>query len=128
IIPTFIHETNKFINDVPEIVSNLERRIGDITGSRPGEVGDKIQHFLRGYSNRPERLIGPITSIGLSVAGIVAAIVLMLITAYYMAAQPKPLIDGALRLMPPSRRDHALHVMERLRSAWIGWMRGVGVH
>lgn len=128
IIPTFVNETNKFIDHVPGIVTNLERRIGDITGSRPSEVGDKIQHFLRGYSNRPERLIGPITSIGLSVAGIVAAIVLMLITAYYMAAQPKPLIDGALRLVPPSRRDHALHVMERLRGAWIGWIRGVGVH
>jgi predicted PurR-regulated permease PerM len=128
IIPTFIDETNKFIDDVPGIVTNLEERVGDITGSKPSEVGDKIQDFLRGYSDRPERLIGPITSIGLSVAGVVAAIILMLITAYYMAAQPKPLIEGALRLVPPSRRDHALYVMERLRGAWIGWMRGVGVH
>jgi hypothetical protein len=34
-------------------------------------------------------------------------------------------VDGLVRLVPPSRRRHARHVMERLRSAWIGWMQGV---
>ena len=128
IIPAFIHETNKFVNDVPGIVSNLERRVGDVTGNRPSEIGDKVQHFLRGYTDRPERLIGPITSIGFSVAGVFAATVLILITAFYMAASPRPLIEGVLRLIPPERRDHALHVMERLRAAWIGWMQGVVIH
>jgi predicted PurR-regulated permease PerM len=128
IIPTFVDETNQFIDDVPGIVSDLERQIGDITGNRPSEVGDSIQTFLRRYSDHPQRLIGPITSIGLSLAGVAAAILLMLITAYYMAAQPQPLINGALRLVPPARRDHALYVMERLRLAFIGWMRGVAIH
>jgi predicted PurR-regulated permease PerM len=35
------------------------------------------------------------------------------------------LIHGMLRLFPPERRDHAQHVMSRLRNAWIGWMQGV---
>ena len=52
----------------------------------------------------PERLIGPITSIGLSVAGVFGALIVILITAYYMAVRPQPLVDGALRLVPPSRR------------------------
>jgi predicted PurR-regulated permease PerM len=63
-----------------------------------------------------------------SLAGVAGAILLILITAYYMAARPQPLIDGALRLVPPARRDHAMYVMERLRSAWIGWMQGVVIH
>jgi predicted PurR-regulated permease PerM len=60
-----------------------------------------------------------------SVAGVAAAIILILITAYYMAVRPQPLIQGTLRLFPPNRREHALVVMQRLRSAWIGWMQGV---
>jgi predicted PurR-regulated permease PerM len=128
IIPTFVHETNKFVDDVPGIVDNLEKRIGKATGDRPGEVGDKVQTFLRRYTNKPERLIGPITSIGLSLAGVAAAIVLILITAYYMAARPQPLVEGVIRLVPPARRNHALYVMERLRAAWIGWMQGVVIH
>jgi predicted PurR-regulated permease PerM len=128
IIPTFVNETNHFVDDVPRIVDNLEKTAGNVTGDRPGEVGDKVQTFLRGYTDKPERLIGPITSIGFSVAGVFAAIVLILITAYYIAVRPEPLVSGALRLVPPSRRDHARFIMERLRSAWVGWMQGVVVH
>jgi predicted PurR-regulated permease PerM len=128
IIPTFVDETNHFVDDVPRIVDNLEKTAGNVTGDRPGEVGDKVQSFLRRYTDKPERLIGPITSIGFSVAGVFAAIVLILITAYYIAVRPEPLVNGALRLVPPSRRDQARHIMERLRSAWVGWMQGVVVH
>ena len=47
IIPTFIDQTNKFVDDVPTIVHDLEQTVGDITGDRPSEVGDKVQDFLR---------------------------------------------------------------------------------
>ncbi len=125
IIPTFVDQANQFIDDVPGIVTDLEHTVGDITGDRPGEVGNKVQNFLRRYTDKPERLIGPITSIGFSVAGVLAAMLVMLLTAYYMAVRPQPLIEGALRLVPPSRREHALHIMRRLRGAYIGWMQGV---
>jgi predicted PurR-regulated permease PerM len=125
IIPTFIDQANAFVDDVPTIVHDLEETVGDITGNRPGEVGDSIQEFLQRYTDEPERLIGPITSIGLSVAGVFGALIVILITAYFMAVRPRPLVDGMLRLVPPSRRRHARHVMERLRAAWIGWMKGV---
>ena len=125
IIPTFVDQVNEFVDDVPAIVHDLEQTVGDITGDRPSEVGDSIQEFLQRYTDNPERLIGPITSIGLSVAGILGALVVMLITAYYMAVRPQPLVNGALRLVPPSRRRHARTVMDRLRTAWIGWMKGV---
>jgi predicted PurR-regulated permease PerM len=125
IIPTFVDQVNKFVDDVPTIVDDLEQTVGDITGSRPSEVGDEVESFLRRYTDKPERLIGPITSIGLNVAGVLAAIIVMLITAYYMAVRPQPLVEGALRLVPPSRREHARTVMDRLRTSWIGWMQGV---
>ena len=125
IIPTFIDQANEFVDDVPAIVHDLEETVGDITGNRPSEVGDSVQDFLQRYTDKPERLIGPITSIGLSVAGVLGALVLILLTAYYMAVRPEPLVSGALRLVPPSRRRHARMVMDRLRTAWIGWMQGV---
>ena len=127
VIPTFIDQVNEFVDDVPTIVHDLESTIGDITGDRPSEVGDSIQEFLQRYTDEPERLIGPITSIGFSVAGVFGALIVMLITAYFMAVRPQPLVDGLLRLVPPTRRRHARFVMERLRTAWIGWMKGVAV-
>jgi predicted PurR-regulated permease PerM len=125
IIPTFVHETNQFVDQVPGIVTDLEKTVGNVTGDRPGEVGDKIQRYLQRYTDHPQRLIGPVTSIGVSVAGVAGALIIMLITAYYIAVRPQPLVDGALRLVPPRRRVHAREVMDRLRAAWIGWMQGV---
>jgi predicted PurR-regulated permease PerM len=125
IIPTFVHETNDFVDQVPGLVDDLEKTVGSVTGDRPSEVGDKVQRYLKRYTDNPQRLIGPITSIGLSVAGVAGALILMTITAYYIAVRPQPLVDGALRMVPPNRRVHAREVMDRLRSAWIGWMQGV---
>src|SRR6266550_3283778 len=35
IIPTFVNETNHFVDDVPRIVDNLEKTVGNVTGDRP---------------------------------------------------------------------------------------------
>ena len=125
LIPPFIDESNQFVDDVPGIVDNLRDKIHDVTGAKPGEIGDRVQDFAQRYTDDPAKLIGPITAIGLNVAGVLGALVLMLITAFYMAVRPGPLVEGMLRLLPPDRRAHGRFVLERLRRAWIGWMQGV---
>jgi predicted PurR-regulated permease PerM len=125
IIPPFIDETNAFVDDVPGIVDDLRDQVHDVTGAKPDDIADSVQKFAERYTDDPGRLIGPITSIGLSVAGIAGALVLILLTAYYMAINPEPLLDGIRRLAPPDHRHEVDHIMRRLRSSWIGWMRGV---
>jgi predicted PurR-regulated permease PerM len=125
VIPPFIDETNQFADDAPRIIDDLRDQIEDATGAEPGEVADRVEEFVQDYTDDPARLIGPITSIGVSVAGIVGALILMLITAYYMALRPEPLLEGVERLVPPTGRPTARRVMTRLRSAWVGWMQGV---
>jgi predicted PurR-regulated permease PerM len=125
LIPPFVDQTNQFVDDVPSIVKDLEKVYADVTGQSSGEVGDKVQRFFERYTDEPDRLIGPLTSIGLNVAGILGALVLILITAYYMAIRPEPLVDGLVRLAPPPRREHLREVLGRIRTSWIGWMEGV---
>jgi predicted PurR-regulated permease PerM len=125
LIPPFVDQTNQFVDDVPAIVKDLERVYADVTGQSTGEVGNKVQRFFERYTNEPDRLIGPLTSIGLNVAGILGALVLILITSYYMAIRPDPLVDGLVRLAPPPRREHMRQVLGRIRASWIGWMEGV---
>jgi predicted PurR-regulated permease PerM len=127
LIPPFIDQTNEFVNDVPGIVDDLEGYYADLTGQDASEVGDTVEEFVEKWTDDPQRLIGPITSIGLSLAGVLAALLLIMITAYYMAVRPDPLVNGLVSLAPPSRREHVRHVLDRLRGAWIGWMQGVGV-
>ena len=127
LIPPFVDQSDEFVQAVPGIVTDLEEVYADVTGEDPGKVGDKVQNFVERYTDEPERLIGPITSIGLNVAGVLGALVLILITAYYMAVRPEPLVNGMLALFTPRRRSHARHVLMRIRRAWIGWMEGVAI-
>jgi predicted PurR-regulated permease PerM len=125
LIPPFVDQTNQFVDDVPSMAKDLEKVYADVTGQNVGEVGDKVQHFFERYTQQPDRLIGPLTSIGLNVAGVLGALVLILITSFYMAIRPDPLVDGLVRLAPPPRRAHVRHVLARIRQSWIGWMEGV---
>jgi predicted PurR-regulated permease PerM len=127
LIPPFVDQTNQFVDDVPSIVHNLEDLYADVTGQNSSEVGDKVQNFVERYTDEPDRLIGPLTSIGLNVAGILGALVLILITAYYMAIRPEPLVEGLVRLAPPPRREHLRVVLARIRQSWIGWLEGVAI-
>jgi predicted PurR-regulated permease PerM len=122
-----VDQTNRFVDDVPRIVHNLEDVYADVTGQNSSDVGDKVQSFVERYTDQPDRLIGPLTSIGLNVAGILGALVLILITAYYMAIRPEPLVNGLVRLFPPPRREHVRFVLGRIRQSWIGWLEGVAI-
>jgi predicted PurR-regulated permease PerM len=127
VIPAFVDQTEDFVNSVPGIVQSLEDRVRDVTHERPSELGDRVQEFAQRYTDNPAKLIGPITSIGLGLAGVLGGLVLILVTACFMAARPQPLVTGALRLFPPGRRPNVERVMYRLRESWIGWLQGVVV-
>ena len=122
VIPSFVDQTEEFVDQVPATVDSLRERLNDAGG--PG-TGAEAQQFVERYTDNPQELIGPLASIGLNVAGVLAAIALILITAYYMAVNPAPLLSGIQSLFPPSRREWARAVMARLRSSWVGWMQGV---
>jgi predicted PurR-regulated permease PerM len=127
VIPSFVDQVDKFVAESPHIVSSLEHKVQDVTGAKPADVGQSVQNFLQGYVDNPQRLIGPLASIGATVASMVGALVLVLLTAVFIAVRPEPLVNGTLRLFPLDRRDDAARVMRRLREAWIGWMQGLAV-
>ena len=127
VVPPIVGQLQDFIDRVPEVVDRLAEGIGGIIGSPPERAGEQAQKSLQKVVDSPIDLLGPIASIGIGALGVASAALVILLTAFYMAAQPQPLVDGLLRVFPPARRDWALGVMERLRESWVGWMRGVAI-
>lgn len=125
VIPPFADQTEAFVAEVPGVVDSLEGEADDLAGASGEGTGTDIQEFFERYTDDPTRLIGPLASVGLGVAGILGAMLLVLITAYYVAIRPEPLVEGIASLVPPQRREWARGVMDRIRAAWIGWMQGV---
>jgi predicted PurR-regulated permease PerM len=127
VIPPLVTEIENFVGDVPGIVTDLRGRFREATGAQQSKAGTDVQTYLQGYVDKPGKLIGPLTSLGLGVAGALGSLLVILITSYYVALNPQPLVEGGLRLFPPARREWARRVAERLRESYIGWLRGVVV-
>src|SRR5205807_9436549 len=104
---------------------NVLHKVHAVTGSSERSISTKVTNFVKGYTDHPTKLIGPLESVGAGLVGAIAAVIVLIITAIYMAISPRPLVDNIVRLAPPDRRPHAYQILERLRAAWIGWLRGL---
>lgn len=125
VIPPFVDQTQEFVDSVPGTLEDLEGEAADAFGISPAEVGQNVQQYLQKFTEDPGSLIGPLAQIGLSVVGILGALIFMLLTAFYIAVNPQPLVNGLLSLFPPGRREAANQLTLRLRTAWVGWLQGV---
>jgi predicted PurR-regulated permease PerM len=125
VIPPFVDQTQEFVDSVPGTIEDLEGEVADALGISTAEVGANVQEFLQRYTDDPGSLVGPLAQIGLSVVGILGALIFMLLTAFYIAVNPKPLVNGIFALFPPGRREAASHLTLRLQTAWVGWLQGV---
>ena len=123
LVPSFIDEGRQLVDSLPSTVSSLERKLHHATGSRSS--GDSLKRWINSYTDHPRRLLGPATAVGTTVAGIVASVVVVLLTAVFSAITPKPLRDGAVRLVPPPRRGDVSRLLDRLADAYVGWLRGL---
>lgn len=126
-VPVFSHQVNQFVDSLPSITDSLRHRLAGLTGTSPTKIGTQIQHFVDGYTQHPTKLLGPLESLGASLATALAATVVVLLTALYTAIHPQPLRDGMVRMVPPARRLGAERVLDRLRAAYLGWLRGLAL-
>lgn len=123
--PAFGHEVDQFSNALPGIVEDLRRQIGHVTKSSPNQAGARLQHFVQGFTQHPDKLLGPVASVGQGIASAIGAAVVLLVTAVYTAALPDSLTAGAIRLFSPPRRPQIRNVLSRLASTYMGWLRGL---
>jgi predicted PurR-regulated permease PerM len=126
LLPPLIDQGRTLITDAPHLIRAAEVKLSSVTGDRPGHVAAQLQRDLTTLVHDPSQLLGPITTIGASVATIVGGVVIGVITAYYIAAQPEPLTNALLSLFSVEARPQAEATLGRIRSAWLGWLRGLG--
>ena len=127
IVPAFVDQVKGFANTLPHTIDRTERYIHGLTGVNKQTLSNDVTHFVQGYTHHPEKLIAPLESVGLSVVGIVAGLVVVIITSLYIAISPGPLTDGILQLLPSERRQMARRVMARIATSWLGWLQAIAI-
>jgi predicted PurR-regulated permease PerM len=127
LLPPLIDQGRTLINAAPHLLRLAEVKLGSVTGDRPGHVAAQLQRDLTTFVHNPSQLLGPITTIGASVVTIIGGVVIGVITAYYIAARPEPLTNGLLSLFSDDARSEAEETLQRIRAAWLGWLRGLAI-
>lgn len=127
VVPPFVDQVGTFVQQLPDTITRFEHALNHAFGLKPGTVATGVQKFADRYTQHPGRLLGPLSSIGLGVATGIGAVVVVLISALYAAINPAPLVRGLIRLLPPPKRPDATAVLERIRVAWLGWLRGMAL-
>src|SRR5262249_48565909 len=124
IVPTFVDEGRQLVNTLPDTVRSLQDKLHHLTGNNRSS-GDSLKRWINGYTQHPDRLLGPATMVGSTLAGILAGAIVVLLTAVFSAIRPEPLREGFVRIFPPPRRPDLLRLLDRLADAYVGWLRGL---
>lgn len=127
LVPRFVSQADRLVDAAPGIAHQLEIKLAQITGSKPGHVATQLQSTVTSYVKQPSHLLGPLESAGLSVATVIGGIVIGIMVAFFIAVSPEDLRRGCVALFPPPRRALADATMERIGSAWRGWLRGLAI-
>ncbi len=127
VIPSFIAQVRQFAQRLPVILNSVDRYIHGLAGNNTRSLSAQLSGFVQGYLHHPDRLVGPVEQIGLTALGILLMLLLIILAAFLIALNPNLLVNGFLRLVPGTRRAAAQDVMDRVRSAWLGWMTAVGL-
>lgn len=109
---------------IPEIVESVKRELGQSEfGSRVVALAESSGMFSYGDGQFLGRGLGLIGS----TFGAMANVLIVLFFAVFMAAQPKPYIDGALHLVPRGRRKRAREVLSEIGEALRRWLVGQSI-
>jgi len=119
IIPSLAQQSGELIDTLPQAAEEGLDWLSGLTGMPEGQITD---HMTAAVSAVVDADL--VTAIGIGIFSGIAGILLILVTALYIAMRPAPLRSGLVRLFPPSRRDWVENVMERLRVSWLGWLKG----
>jgi predicted PurR-regulated permease PerM len=124
ILPPLVDQVSGVIDQLPNAINKLQRGLRDI-GIHTKDAGTTVRDFVRNFQKHPEKLLGPVTDVGVSILGSVVLFLIVIVNAVFMATNPGPLLRGTLALFPNTEHPRVRRTLERIRSAWLAWIGGV---
>jgi predicted PurR-regulated permease PerM len=106
---------------IPEIIEAFKQKLGESElGTRVLALGESSGLFAGGDGQFIGRGLGLIGS----TFGAIANLLIVIFFAVFMAAQPRPYVEGTLFLVPRRRRDRAREVLYEIGNVLRRWLVG----
>jgi predicted PurR-regulated permease PerM len=86
-------------------------------------IGDDLVAQLRGYAPKMEQVVGIVESTLANIGSAITGLVIVLVAALYLAAQPRLYVDGLIAMMPAEARSRATDTVNAVRAALTSWLK-----
>jgi predicted PurR-regulated permease PerM len=123
VAPAMAQQATALARGVPQIVAGLQARASTILAGYP-EVEERIRADAGTHlAAWAVGLLGDVWSYGFSLLGALLLGLLLLSIVIYLVSNPRPLLEGYVRAMPPHLRGPAARAFARSSDATVGWMK-----
>ena len=117
VLPRLVHEVPQFIDQLPALLGQIVARASDYLQGQP--------LLVRQLSRLADWVVQLLSQLwryaGALVATLVLSIVLTAMTLF-LVANPRPLLAGFLRAVPPHLREPAARAFARASAMVVGWV------
>jgi putative permease len=117
VLPRLIQELPTLVEEVPEMVAGLAERISALFGESE-EIDRQLSRLIDWLVDATR---GAWQHVG-TIAGIFVLTLFVIAMVLYMVANPRPLLSGYLRAMPPHLREPAARAFARSSAMVVGWV------
>jgi len=120
----FAEQVYDFFSTLPSALAALAERSEGLAErlGLPVPGGDDVSPSS--VADPARRLLGGAVGIFEGAASVLVGLVVVLFLAFYLAANPEPVLQWVVRLFPPRRRPRAREVLGAVRSSLLGWIKG----
>lgn len=116
-----VAQSVQLVDRIPDIVETLKQRLAESEfGNRVLAVAESSGLFAGSNGQFIGRGLGLIGS----TFGVIANLLIVVFFAVFMAAQPRPYVEGFLFLVPPKRRRRAREVLHEIGAVLRRWLVG----
>lgn len=123
LLPTLADQVFGFFTSLPAAFAELAERVEGLAErfGLPVPGGDVSPSSLTGPGRR---LLGGVVGAFGTAASALGGLVVVLFLAFYLSANPDPVVGWATRFFPPERRLRAREVVSAVRSGLLNWLKG----
>jgi predicted PurR-regulated permease PerM len=118
-------QAGELARNAPQYLDDLRGRAEDFLGDHP-EAAEAIpikEANIRDLAPSSKTMLVGVGSLSISVLQMVAAVIILFATVFYMVLDPRPLAEIYLSLVPPPQQARWANAFARASKMVIGWMK-----
>ncbi len=105
----------------PEALARVEAWV------RATPVGNDVISHLNDFAPRMEQVVGFAQATLANIGSALTGLAVVLVSALYLAAQPRLYVDGLIAMLPQPRRAPAMELVQAVRQSLTAWLKGQAI-